>query len=128
MGIGKHILGAWDFQTPGRREYDCFRGDRLVIDEKDRPSVTPIEGAVTEVDISPDGWNEVRVVARGNYFKFFINGRAASEFTEHLPKEKRLDSGMIQLQLHDPGMIVHFKNIRLKIEPPGIKAAHSQRP
>ena len=45
----------------------------------------------------------------------FINGKLASEFTEHLPKEKRLDEGMIQFQLHDPGMIVHFKDIRLKI-------------
>ena len=23
--------------------------------------------------------------------------------------------GMIQLQLHDPGMVVHFKNVRIKI-------------
>ena len=33
VGIGKQVLGAWDFHTPGRREHACFRGDRLVIDE-----------------------------------------------------------------------------------------------
>ena len=86
-----------------------------MIDKNDRPTVTPIEGAVTTADISQEGWNDVHVIARGNNFKFFINGKPASEFTEHLPKEKRLEAGMIQLQLHDPGTIVHFRNVRLKI-------------
>ena len=39
----------------------------------------------------------------------------AAEFTEHLPDSKRLHKGMIQLQLHDPGMIVQFKDIWLKV-------------
>ncbi len=115
VDIGKQVLGAWDFHTPGRKEQACFRGDRLVIDENDQPTVTPMEGAVTADDIRKGGWNHVHVIARGNNFKFFINGKPASEFTEHLSKERRLDSGMIQLQLHDPGMIVHFKDIWLKI-------------
>ena len=38
VGIGKNVLGAWDFHTPGRKEHACFRGDRLVIDENDRPT------------------------------------------------------------------------------------------
>ena len=115
VGRGKKVLGAWDFHTPGRKEHACFRGDRLVIDENDKPEVTEIEGAVTTEDINKGDWNTVHVIAKGNNFKFFINGKLSSEFTEHLPAEKRLDKGMIQLQLHDPGMIVHFKDIRLKI-------------
>jgi len=115
VGIGKQILGAWDFHTPGRREHACFRGNRLVIDEKDKPELERIEGAVTREDIKKGDWNTVHVIVKGNNFKFFINGKLASEFTEHLPMEKRLGKGMIQLQIHDPGMIVHFKDIRLKI-------------
>jgi len=115
VGIGKTVLGAWDFHTPGRKEHACFRGDRLVIDEEDKPKLTKIEGAVTKEDINKGDWNTVHVIVKGNNFKFSINGKPASEFTEHLPIEKRLDKGMIQLQLHDPGMIVHFKDIRLKI-------------
>jgi hypothetical protein len=115
VGIGKDILGAWDFHTPGRREHACFRGDRLVIDEKDKPTITKIEGAVTLDDIKKGDWNTVHVIVKGNNFKFFINGKPASEFTENLPAEKRLDKGMIQLQVHDPGMSVEFKDIRLKI-------------
>ncbi len=115
VGIGENVLGAWDFHTPGRKEHGCSRGNRLVIDENDEPTVSKIEGAVTLDDVNQGGWNTVHVIVKRNNFKFFINGKPASEFTEHLPMERRLDRGMIQLQLHDPGMIVHFKDIRLKI-------------
>lgn len=115
LGIGKQVLGAWDFHTPGRREHACFRGDRLVIDENDNPTVTKIDGAVTTADIRKGGWNDVHIIAEGNHFQFFINGKPTSEFIEHLPKERRLETGMIQLQLHDPGMAVHFKDLRIKI-------------
>ncbi|MGE0759274.1 MAG: DUF1080 domain-containing protein [Pirellulaceae bacterium] len=112
---GKEVLGAWDFHTPGRREHACYRGDHLVIDENDKPTVTPLEGAVTLDDIQQFGWNQVHVVVSGSNFRFSINGKPASEFTEHLPAERKLDKGMVQLQLHDPGMVVHFKNLRIKI-------------
>jgi hypothetical protein len=115
LGIGKRVLGAWDFHTPGRREHACFRGDRLVIDENDKPTVTNLKGAVTTCDIHKGDWNHVHVTAMGNQFKFFINDKPASEFTEHLKQERRLDTGMIQLQLHDPGMVVHFRNLEIKI-------------
>ena len=115
VGIGKQVLGAWDFHTPGRTEHACFRGDRLVIDENDQPTLTPIEGAVTLEDIHQGGWNEVHVVVQGNRFWFSINGKPSAEFVEHLPQEKRLDRGMIQLQLHDPGMIVEYRDLWLKI-------------
>ncbi len=115
LGIGRQVLGAWDFHTPGRREHACFRGTRLVIDKDDKPTVTNIEGAVTEKDIRRGDWNSVHVIAKGNNFKLYINGKLSSEFTEHLPEKRRLHRGMIQLQLHDPGMIVQFKDVRLKI-------------
>ncbi|MCP3695982.1 MAG: DUF1080 domain-containing protein [Planctomycetaceae bacterium] len=115
VGIGKQVLGAWDFHTPGRREHACFRGDRLVIDKDDKPTVTKIAGAVTLDDIHKGGWNDVHVSVKGNRFAFSINGKPSSEFIEHLPRERRLEKGMIQLQLHDPGMIVHFKNLQIKI-------------
>ena len=115
VGIGKNVLGAWDFHTPGRTEHRCFRGDKLVIQKDDSPVISALEGAVQLKDIHEHGWNQVHVIVRGNQFKFRINGKPASEFTEHLPEERRLKSGMIQFQLHDPGMIVHFKDIQLKI-------------
>lgn len=115
LGIGKNVMGAWDFHTPGRTEHRCFRGDRLVIDKDDQPQITAIKNPLTESEIHKGGWNEVRIIARGNNFKLYVNGKLSSEFTENIDPAKRLDKGMIQLQLHDPGMIVHFKDLRIKI-------------
>lgn len=115
VGMGKQVMGAWDFHTPGRKEHRCFRGDRLVIDKNDKPTITLIENGLKEEDIKKGGWNAVHLIARGNQFRFIINGKTSAEFTEHLPKGKRLHSGMIQLQLHNPKMIAEFKDLDLKI-------------
>jgi len=64
-------------------------------------------------DIRPHQWNHVRIVARGNHFQFFINGKLASEFTDNA-KSGQLDHGAIGLQIHDKGMQVEFKDILLK--------------
>jgi hypothetical protein len=55
----------------------------------------------------------MRVIAKGNHYQFFINGKLASEFTDNA-KEGRLDKGAIGLQIHDAGMRVEFKDLRLK--------------
>ncbi len=115
VDIGHVGIGAWDFHTPGRREHACFRGDRLVIDENDKPTATKIKDAVTLADINKGGWNDLHVIVKGNNFKFYVNGKLSSEFTENLKKERRLHSGMIQLQLHDPGMIIKFRDLRIKV-------------
>jgi hypothetical protein len=73
-----------------------------------------------------DGWHAVpkerasdwtvrdgAIVGRGNHFQFFINGKLASEFTDNA-RQGRLDQGAIGLQIHDKGMQVEFKDIRLK--------------
>ena len=115
VGIGGKVLGAWDFHTPGHREHRCFRGDVLVIGKDDAPTITPVKNGLKVTDIKKGKWNAVHIIAKGNNFKLYINGKLSSEFTEHLPLAKRLKSGMIQLQLHDPGMIVEFKDIKLKV-------------
>ena len=115
LGIGKNVMGAWDFHTPGRKEHRCFRGDQLVIDKNDKPIITAIKNGLSVDDLKKGDWNSVHIIAKGNNFKLYINDRLSSEFTEHLPKTKRLRSGMIQLQLHDPGMIVYFRDLKLKV-------------
>ena len=46
-------------------------------------------------------------------FTSSINGKPASQFTDHATIG-RFESGGIALQIHDKGMIVEFKEIRLK--------------
>ena len=113
VGIGPHILGAWDFHFARRKEYPCPRGTRLIIDEDGKPHSSSIRGALTVADIRPHQWNDVHIIARGNHFQFFINGKPASQFTDNA-KRGRLDHGAIGLQIHDKGTKVEFKDIRLK--------------
>jgi hypothetical protein len=113
VGIGPHILGAWDFHFARRKEYPCHRGTRLVIDEEGKTQSYKIRGALKAADVRQGQWNDVRVIARGNHFRFFINSKPASEFTDNA-EHGRLTRGAIGLQLHDKGMHVEFKDLRLK--------------
>ena len=113
VGIGPHILGAWDFHFTKRKEHPCNRGTRLVIDADGKAHSGKINGALTKADVRPRQWNDVRVIARGNHFQFFINDKITSEFTDNA-RSGRLDKGVIRLQIHDKGMEVQFKDIRMK--------------
>ena len=115
VGIGDGVLGAWDFHfgKDTRKEFPCQRGTRLVIDEKGEGHHAKIENAVQVKEIKKGGWNACRIVARGNHFQFFINGKLSSEFTDKL-NGQQLGRGFIGLQLHDKGMVVEFKDLFLK--------------
>ncbi len=115
VGIGRNVLGAWDFHfgEEAREEPPCPRGTRLLIDEQGNMHSSKIENPVKLADINKHDWNEGHIIAQGNKFQFFINGKLASGFTDNI-KQGHLESGMIGLQLHDKGMVVQFKNIFLK--------------
>ena len=111
-GIGKHILGAWDFHFTNRKEHRCDRGTSLVINLSDEATRTKLVSPVQPNDVLPDQWNQVRIVARKNHLKFYINGQLSSEFTDN-HSTSQLNHGRIGLQIHDPGMKVEFKDIYL---------------
>jgi hypothetical protein len=113
VGIGSQILGAWDFHFATRKEHPCRRGTRLVIDENENGRPEKIKDAVQLSDIRRRDWNDVRVVAQGNNFKFYINGKLSSEFTDNA-KRGQLTRGAIGLQIHDKGMRVAFRKLRIK--------------
>lgn len=113
IGIGPEVLGAWDFHFATREEFPCERGTRLVIDEDGNGHHYPIKNHVTLDDIKKRSWNQCHIIAKGNHFQFFINGKLSSEFTDGL-EEGRLESGFIGFQLHDKGMVVEFQDVLLK--------------
>lgn len=122
-GIGRNILGAWDFHTPGRKEHGVPRGQRLIIDAKDGAhySRLPQEPMITP---DQDGWNRVRIVAQDNSFEYYLNGRLSAAFIEHLPASQRLSAGRIQLQIHDPDMVVEFRDIKIAVVDPAGPVEH----
>ncbi len=113
IGIGKNILGAWDFHFAKRREYPCPRGTRLVIDTGGKAHSTAIPGGLALSDVRKRDWNDVRIIAEGTHFRFWINGKLASEFTDNA-KRGRPDHGVVGLQLHDKGMHVEFKDLEIR--------------
>jgi len=65
--------------------------------------------------MKPDnGWNQYRIVARGNHLQHFVNGNLTIDVVdEH--EARRSMAGVIGLQVHKgPPMKVQFKDIKLK--------------
>lgn len=66
-------------------------------------------------NIKAGDWNEIRIVAKGNNLKHYINGVLMSEIVDDDTKNRKLD-GLIGLQLHTgPPMKIEFRNVRLAI-------------
>ena len=87
-------------------------GTSLVINLSDEATRTKLVSPVQPNDVLPDQWNQVRIAARKNHLKFYINGQLSSEFTDN-HSTSQLNHGRIGLQIHDPGMKVEFKDIYL---------------
>jgi hypothetical protein len=70
----------------------------------------------------PDNtWFNYRIVVQGKTIRTYINDMLAAEYTEpdevYRPADfsgRLLGSGTFALQCHDPGSVVHYKNIRVK--------------
>ena len=116
IGIGPHILGAWDFHFVGREEPACRRGTRLTIaadgtcERKKTTSPLPLSA------IRHDAWNHVRIVAQGNRCAFYINGKLSSAFCDRAAGST-FQKGSIGLQIHDAGTRIEFKDIQLRFLP-----------
>ena len=113
IGIGKNILGAWDFHFADRTEPPCPRGSSLSIFTDGKFTHEPLDMSVRLEDIKDKDWNRVRIVAEAGRCEFYLNDKIASVFEDHATKG-RLESGGIALQIHDRGMTVQFRRIRLK--------------
>ena len=67
-----------------------------------------------EKKISRDGWNEMRVIARGFTFTHIINGQVMSMALDE-DKTSRKASGLIAFQLHSgPAMKIRLKDITVR--------------
>lgn len=63
--------------------------------------------------VNVDGWNQYRIVARGNKLQHFINDVLMSEVNDD-QSDKSAKEGILALQLHaGPPMKIQFKNLYL---------------
>lgn len=65
-------------------------------------------------NMKPEGWNEVRLVIKGNRLQHFINGVLMSDVTDNDTANRKM-SGWMGMQVHvGPPMKVEFRNLRMK--------------
>ncbi|MDO7689321.1 MAG: DUF1080 domain-containing protein, partial [Pirellulales bacterium] len=114
MESGKNHSGI--LYEQGGRGIVTKRGERVTLDtagvkKQDGPIGTSED---LQSVIKSGGWNQYRIVARGNHLQHFINGTLMSETTDN-DKGKQSFSGILAFQLHaGQPMKVEFKDIRLK--------------
>jgi hypothetical protein len=71
------------------------------------------DSAKIQAAIQKDGWNQYRIVVKGNHIQHFINGHQTVDVVDETPEGAK--KGVLALQLHaGPPMQVQFKNITLK--------------
>lgn len=80
---------------------------------------------VTEAPAKDNEWFDYEITVEGDHIVIAIDGKKVVDFTDtgdkmpHLKDfpGRRLDHGTIALQVHDPGSVVHFKDIQVRILP-----------
>jgi|AntRauTorckE6833_2_1112554.scaffolds.fasta_scaffold12811_2 hypothetical protein len=96
------------------------RGQKVVIEQGEKPGKPKIEvvgetGDSEEIQagIDRDGWNEYRIVAKGNHVQHFINGKLTADVTDKTAEAPK--SGVLAFQMHQgPPMQIQFKDIVIK--------------
>lgn len=95
------------------------RGQRTRITEVDGKTKVTVLGTVAKGSelqpyIRDEDWNDYLIVANGNHFFHYINGKLMSEVIDDQPS-KGAKSGVLAFQVHvGPPMKVQFKEIYLK--------------
>jgi len=73
---------------------------------------------------SKDGeWFEYHIIVEGKRIILKVDGETTVDYTEpddlsgeDRPAGRKIDSGTFALQAHDPGCLVYYKNIRVKVD------------
>lgn len=122
---GKNVYTGQNYEERGRTIV-AFRGQNVTLLATDTgKSVGNIWNAAKQNPslgssdslkslIKSNDWNEIRIVAKGNNLKHYINGTLMSEVTDE-DKVNGKASGLLGFQVHvGPPMKVQYRNIRLK--------------
>lgn len=98
------------------RGFLARRGESVVLEAGQAPKVVEQIGDAEELNkkVNFDGWNEYRLVVKGNHMIHYVNGVRMAEVVDNDEKEREL-TGLLGLQMHaGPPMRVEFKKIELK--------------
>lgn len=84
---------------------------------------------VWKTPVTDNEWFNYHIIVQNKTIRIYINGDLMVDYTEpddtyraESMKGRLLSSGTIALQCHDPGSIVYYKNIKIKILPDDLEA------
>ncbi len=111
---GDWLGGVYEHAPEHERGQLAKRGQKVVIDENGKKTVTPLGDPADLLKHYKNGdWNDYRVVVRGPEITLEINGVLMCQVTDKQKPAAR--DGLLALQMHEgPPMKVQFKNIRIK--------------
>lgn len=122
---GKNTYTGQNYEERGRTII-AFRGQNVTLPATDTGKSVhniwnaAVQGAPTgDADslkalIKNEDWNEIRIVAKGNSLKHYINGALTAEVTDDDTVNRKM-SGLLGMQVHvGPPMKIQYRNIRLK--------------
>jgi len=69
---------------------------------------------VREAPAKDDVWFHYHIIVNGKQVTVKIDGKTVMEYTEPADAKRKLSSGTIALQGHDPGSKVYYKNLKIK--------------
>ncbi|HMP06089.1 MAG TPA: DUF1080 domain-containing protein, partial [Lacipirellulaceae bacterium] len=75
---------------------------------------------VRETPVKDGQWWEYHIIVNGKQITLKVDGQTMVDYTEpddppqHAGAGRKLSSGTIALQAHDPGSVVRYRNIRIK--------------
>ena len=112
---GGNVYTGQNYEERGRG-FLAKRGEVAVLEVDKQPQITSMIAKPDSLKslIFPADWNEIRIVAKGNSLRHFINGNLMSDVTDNDGKQRKL-KGLIGFQLHaGPPMKVEYRKIRIK--------------
>jgi hypothetical protein len=113
LGYPRHT--GQNYEERGR-QFLAVRGARTVVENGQAPKLIDSLGTKAALlkAINYDGWNHLRIIAKGNNLKHYINGVLMSEVTDNDTANRKM-KGLIGVQVHvGPPMKIEFKNFVIK--------------
>jgi hypothetical protein len=101
------------------RGFLAMRGQATYIGEGQKPGLIGSlgDGAALKEFIKGDDWNDLHIIARGNFLMQVLNGHVMSQLIDDDTANRKMD-GLLGIQVHrGPAMKIEVKSIRLKTLP-----------
>jgi hypothetical protein len=111
---GENVYTGQNYEERGRG-FLAKRGEEAVLESGKDPQIV---ATIADADslkslIKKEGWNEVRIVAKGNHLRHYINGVLMSDVTDNDENARKM-KGLIGLQVHaGHPMKVEYRNLRI---------------